>query len=96
MGNKKLQSSIQCLERKIKELLKNYNEQQDLIQQLKQENKQLRQQAIKNKEKTGNFLNKREEVDVLRKDTVQAYELYSHIDNYIKDIDKGIAYLEQL
>lgn len=96
MHNEKLQASIQCLERKIKELLKNYNEQQELIQQLKKENMQLRQQAIRDEENIGNFLNRKEEVNALRKDEIQACELYNNIDHYIRDIDKSIAYLEQL
>ena len=92
MHNERLQISIQCLEKKIRELLKNYKEQQELLQQLKRENTQLRQQAIKGAQHNSDFLN----VVTANGEKMQACELENSIDDYIKAVDKSITYVEQL
>ena len=46
MNYEELQTRVQCLTQKIKELLAHYKHQQEVIQHLQQENEQLKQQAI--------------------------------------------------
>ncbi len=94
MSNEKLQASIQRLDPKIKALLKDYEEKQELIRQLKKENSELRSQAIGNRTHKGDFLSKVDFATISRNET-RAIELRSSIDAYIKSIDKSIAYFEQ-
>lgn len=95
MNSEKLQARIQYLEQKVRELLKHYKDQQKLIQQLQKENAQLRQQATDGSASTGNFSTS-PEIGTITKNEAQARDLGSSIDSYIRDIDKSIAYLEQL
>ncbi len=95
MNSEKLQARIQYLEQKVRELLKHYKDQQKLIQQLQKENAQLIQQTTDGGESTGNFSTS-PEIDTVTKNEEQARDLGSSIDSYIRDINKSIAYLEQL
>ena len=95
MNNEELQTSIQALGQKLAGLLGAYNEQEKVVQQLQKENKQLRQKVSSAGLLPGNF-SKRLESGTITKNKERARELERSIDGYIKDIDKSIAYLEQL
>lgn len=94
MNSKVLQASIQTLAQKLKELLKNYEEQQGVIKQLQEENKKLRQTADSSGVPLANFSNGLENGTIMS-DKEQKRVLGSSIDSYIRDIDKIVAYLEQ-
>ena len=66
-----------------------------MIQQLQKENAQLRQQATDGSASKGNF-STNPEIGTITKNEAQARDLGNSIDSYIRDIDKSIAYLEQL
>ena len=95
MNSDQLKAHIQDLEQKVRKLLKHYKDQQEMVQQLQKEHTLVRQQAPNDGETVGNFSN-RPKIDTITKNKEQARELGSSIDSYIRDIDKHIAYLEQL
>ena len=95
MNSKELQASVQYLAQKVKALLEHYKDQQAAMQQLKQENAQLKQQATKHGN-TGHDFSNQPKTGTITVDEAQASAWKSSIDSYIRDIDKSIAYLEQL
>lgn len=94
MNSEELQTGIQALGQRLRELLAHYQEQQRVLQQLQKENEQLRQ-GVSKSDSSGNFSNSPESSSITRNEE-QASALGSSIDGYIRDIDKCIAYLEQL
>lgn len=95
MDNEVLKVSIQVLEQKLGELLGHYKDQKKVVQQLQVEKKQLRQRISSSNHSSVNF-SKSPKSGTITKNEAQARELGRSIDGYIRDIDKSIAYLEQL
>lgn len=95
MNSDQLKARIQDLEQKVRKLLEHYKDQQEMVQQLQKEHTLLRQQATYGGETVGNFSNS-PKIGTITKNEEEARELGSSIDSYIRDIDKNIAYLEQL
>lgn len=95
MNNEELQTSIQALGQKLRGLLGAYKEQETAVQQLQKENRQLRQKVSSEGPLPANF-SKSPESGTITKNEARARELGCSIDGYIKEIDKSIAYLEQL
>jgi TolA-binding protein len=95
MHSEDLHVRVQHLEQKIRQLLKHFNEQQGMLQQLQKEKEQLIQQVASNKEtiyKLSNSL----EIGTIAKDGQSMKDWGAKIDSYISEIDRSIAYLEQL
>ena len=95
MNSEGLQAGIKALGKKLRGLLEHYKEQQKVVQQLQKENNQLRQGTSSGGASPVSFL-KSSEIGTITQNEEQARELGSSIDSYIRDIDKCIAYLEQL
>lgn len=95
MNSEDLQGSIQILTKKLKGLLEHYKELQGVLQQLQEENTQLRQTAVSSGISSVNFSNSSESGTITGKEE-RARVLGSSIDSYIRDIDKSIAYLEKI
>ena len=83
MHSQSLHERIQYLERRLRQLLAHYKEQQGALQQLRAEHEQLRQMANSTANKTPRFLNESE-----------GWE--DKLDTCIQEIDRSITYLEQL
>ena len=90
-----LQTGLQALEQRLRELLENHKEQQKVVQQLQQEREQLGQGGRGIETSLDNFSKSLKSGTITRNEE-QIRELGSSIDRYIRDIDKCIAYLEQL
>lgn len=95
MNSEALQESIQTLEQKLRGLLVHYKQQQEVLQQLQKENAQRGQNTDMSSIAPPNFSNSLENGTITDgEERVRALD--SSIDRYIRDIDKSIAYLEQL
>ena len=94
MDNEELQTRIQHLGQKVRELLGHYKDQKKLIQHLQEEKTRVRQQATNGRESANNFPNS-PEIGTITKDECQIRALVRSIDSYIRDIDKSIAHLER-
>ena len=95
MDSTKLHARIRDLKQKIARLLVSYGEQQQLIQQLQEKNMQLMQQVPSNAETTHDFPSKIE-IDTIAKKGESLKDWEDKIDRYISEIDKSIAYLENI
>ena len=95
MDSTKLHARIRDLKQKIAQLLIGYGEQQQLIQQLQEKNTQLMQQVPSNTEKIHDSLSKIE-IDAIAKKGGSLKDWKDTIDRYISEIDRSIAYLENI
>lgn len=95
MNSEELQTGIQALGQRLRELLGHYKEQQRVLQQLQKENEQLRRGAGNSNTSPVSF-SKSPESGTITRSEEQVRELDNSIDSYIEDIDRCIAYLEQL
>jgi uncharacterized coiled-coil DUF342 family protein len=95
MHSENLHVRVQHLEQKIRQLLDHVKDQQEMLQQLRKEKEQLIQQVANNKE-TVHKLSNSLELGAIAKDEQKMKNWGAKIDSYISDVDKSIAYLEQL
>lgn len=95
MHSEKLYARIQYLEQKIMQLLERCKDQQEMMQQLRKEKEQLIRQ-VASKTETAYELSNSLKLDAVAKHEKKMRNWEARIDNYIGDIDKTIAYLEQL
>jgi chromosome segregation ATPase len=96
MHSENLHVRVQYLEQKIRQLLERCKDQQEMLQQLQKENEQLIQQIANNREMVHGLLSNSLDLGAITKDEQRMRDWGARIDNYIGDIDKSIAYLEQL
>ena len=95
MNTDKLYIRVQYLEQKITQLLDSYKRQQEMLQQLQKENKDLIQQIAKKTAPTHKFLNNL----AMKTNTTKGSKLRdgeASLDSYISDIDRIITYLEKI
>jgi len=95
MHSDTLHVRVQNLEQKIIQLLKQHQDQQKMIQQLREDNELLTQQVTDGGGAVHNFKNDLNMRTIAKKE-IQIKNWGTSIDSYINDIDKSIAYLEQL
>ena len=95
MPSEKLHVHVQYLEQKIRQLLAHCKDQQEVLQQLRKEKEQLIQQ-VANKKETAHKRSDNLALGAITKNEEKMRNWGASIDNYISDIDKSIAYLEQL
>jgi Ni,Fe-hydrogenase III large subunit len=95
MHSDKLDVRVQDLEQKIIQLLEQHREQQAMLLRLQEENKKL-MQRISNQVEAMHDVSNKLSVGTLVRTGGATQDWETRIDNYIRDIDKSIAYLEQL
>ena len=91
MDNTTLYGRVQYLQQKITQLLSDYRKQQALIQQLKMQNEQLMQQVASKVEMAHDFLG-----GLAMHKITEGSDWEARLTGYINDIDKSIAYLENM
>jgi phage shock protein A len=93
-----LKNQFTALERKITVLVNEHKRLREEIHQLKTENQELRQLLQSREEQLEHFRNQAKIaklVDNLRSEDGSASELKKKVDDYIREIDKCIAYLSR-
>lgn len=95
MHSDKLHVRVQHLEQKIIQLLKQHQDQRKMIQQLQEENKRLTQQVNDRADAVYGVTN-HTNMRTIAEQKMQIKNWGPSIDSYINEIDKSIAYLEQL
>jgi len=93
-----LKNQFTALERKITVLVNEHKRLREEIHQLKTENQELRQLLQSREEQLEHFRNQAKIaklVDNLRSEDGSASELKKMVDDYIREIDKCIAYLSR-
>ncbi len=98
MDQEILKTQFTALERKIAVLVNEHKRLKDEIRQLKTENQELRQLLQSREEQLEHFRNQvkiAKLVDNLRPEDGSASELKKKVDDYIREIDKCIAYLSR-
>ena len=96
MNNHKPYLRILDLKQKIVQLLEGYQEQQKLIQQLQNENRQLIQEVNSQKTAMHSAATNLEIDNTAAHPRHQPRDWEARLDSYISAIDRSIAYLEQL
>ncbi len=87
---------VKHLEQKVTELLASYRAQQETIQQLRNENEQLMQQMANSKVAATNNLLSNLTTSAIAKQGTRQKDWGAILDDYIRDIEKSIAYLETI
>lgn len=95
MNSQPLHERIQYLERRLKQLLTRYKEQQGVLQQLQAENEQLRKRTSSTATEVPSVSNN-VAVRTIIHELQQVEDWEGKLDTCIQEIDKSIAYLEQL
>ncbi|MCE2936139.1 MAG: hypothetical protein ACK5V5_11980 [Cyclobacteriaceae bacterium] len=98
MDQELLKSSLNGLERKILVLLNEHKGLKDELKSLKIENQDLRQSIRLRDDQLSNFKNQvkiTKIVDHIHPEDSEVSELKRKVDEYIKEIDKCIAYLSK-
>lgn len=98
MEKESLLLKIDLLEQKLKKLLEGHKELKNELIDSREENKRLRNTIEKQNEEIKNFQNQdkiSKIVASITEDAQSSYELKIKINEYIKEIDKCIAYLSE-
>jgi chromosome segregation ATPase len=98
MDQELLKAQFTGLERKITVLVNEYRRLREEVRQLKTENQELRQLLQSREEQLDHFRNQlkiAKIVDNLGSEDGSASELKKKVDEYIREIDKCIAYLSR-
>ena len=98
MDQEALKTNLNGLERKIMMLLNDHKSLKDEIRTIKLENHELRTDLRKRDEQLSNFKNQikiTKIVDHINPEDGSASELKRKVDEYIREIDKCIAYLSR-
>jgi chromosome segregation ATPase len=98
MDQEALKTSLNGLERKILVLLNEHKSLKDELRGAKTENQDLRNSLKSREEQLSNFKNQikiTKIVDYINPDDGSASELKRKVDDYIREVDKCIAYLSR-
>lgn len=97
--NQPLQQKVEQLDVKLKKLLENYYMVLEELKSCKNENEVLRKQLDFKNEELKNFQNKfkiSKIADVVAEDKKLSTEYKLKINEYIKEVEKGLAYLNRM
>ena len=96
MGTKEELDQLNRIEQKLTKLITRYNQSQEALEKAHQEIRQLELMVQKKEEEIKNFQNREniaKIVNTIAADATSATELKLKISEYIREIDKCIAYL---